>query len=1071
MMQRLILLVWSTVFVLTASASKSVPWEYTQQLDALVGIPDWYLETFDLDRGDLPRSRLEEPSWMPDRDLASVVGFVDPATCYPALETADANRDHIVTSEEYVTYVKLMGPDGYLDGIETFAELPLILQVNFNVLACLCQSSTGDDSCCVGPNAGIAIDGAYEDETATPEEASHLFIVCSLTTTAINRVLASAPPTTAPTRSPTESPTAAPTASPTLSPTASPTSPPTASPTKAPTSSPTASPTVGPTATPTKAPTPSPTVEPTSAPTKSPVSLSPTGPGETRAPTTAPSHSPTFSPTAPVTTPPTETPGPVTISVATQYEIGVQNDASQTDYAPQLIDAMGSMAPQVLAEMMGRRSLRQGRRLQIVGLPTSIDYMGSTECPSGVADGDFCEIVLHTVALIFQPDELVGAEDLADDFEVALMEAVARGDLGSTLNLLHPTTDVYILDDTFLAPFDDDSTDRDLSGGGITGIVVVGLAVIAVVGIVAARRGPAKEDEEELMPVRMEDEDKHEPDFDIDAEFPPLGAVSPDYGKGKDAMMDNDDVAAMSDVGGDGGADDSSSNAGSSGWSSSAGVSSLNTGSQDGLSADVPIAGVGAAVGAAAVASPPVSKSPSPEKEDSSTPAVSRADLDSAIEAGDWAAVGATAALLAAASDSQSYSSQSGYVDQSVSVSQSRGESNDSSLDATRAAELDHLVQSGDWEGVVLAAAKYEAAESGESHEGVAGDASTGDTSGSASASGESGNRSAAMPDTSSVGSSRSKSKKLEEYRQEVEELVRRVVPEEIQNVDEMMMQFQGREDELIETLRTMEERAVAQKARLGAQKQAKVQAKLKTSEERAADASVLSAKAAAAKTLVESEPMETEAKEIPPTEETAKRTLPTPEETKPKKMSRAQRQTALEEAIEAGDWEAVGEAAAMLSDSSLASADTEELKKIGDSLATGNDEFDDDGGSEDLDRLIEKGDWTGVVHAASGKAVDAPESTTEEEESRRIRRLKHLKEEEEALAQASIWQAIAEQTKQEQDETGKNTQAAANAADWAIGRSLQALVQAEQGERLTGEASSADGTRGAESQETEGEV
>jgi hypothetical protein len=92
----------------------------------------------------------------------------------------------------------------------------------------------------------------------------------------------------------------------------------------------------------------------------------------------------------------------------------------------------------------------------------------------------------------------------------------------------------------------------------------------------------------------------------------------------------------------------------------------------------------------------------------SEVPSVSRDQLDSLIESGDWAAVGATAALLAAASDSQS----------GTSLSRGPGgttRSHDSqSVDAARAAELDHLVDAGDWKGVVAAAAKFEAqAESG----------------------------------------------------------------------------------------------------------------------------------------------------------------------------------------------------------------------------------------------------------------------------------------------------------------------------------------------------------------------
>lgn len=65
--------------------------------------------------------------------------------------------------------------------------------------------------------------------------------------------------------------------------------------------------------------------------------------------------------------------------------------------------------------------------------------------------------------------------------------------------------------------------------------------------------------------------------------------------------------------------------------------------------------------------------------------------MDQLIEAGDWAAVGATAALLAAASDSQSANS--------VSRNSAHKSRDSQSADAARAAELDHLVDAGDWEG------------------------------------------------------------------------------------------------------------------------------------------------------------------------------------------------------------------------------------------------------------------------------------------------------------------------------------------------------------------------------------
>ena len=192
--------------------------------------------------------------------------------------------------------------------------------------------------------------------------------------------------------------------------------------------------------------------------------------------------------------------------------------------------------------------------------------------------------------------------------------------------------------------------------------------------------------------------------------------------------------------------------------------------------------------------------------------------------------MGATAALLAAASDSQSYSSKSQRTG-ATGATPSKSGSSVSSLDAARAAELDHLVDAGDWEGVVLAAAKYEAAEgtTGSRSGSVATDSDN--RSGSITGSGASGT----YPSVDSRSSTRSKAMKRQELRAQVEDLVQRVVPEEINNVDEMMLQFRGREEELVETLRTMQERAVAQKARQGAQKAAKQQAKRTVNEARAA--------------------------------------------------------------------------------------------------------------------------------------------------------------------------------------------------------------------------------------------
>ena len=68
---------------------------------------------------------------------------------------------------------------------------------------------------------------------------------------------------------------------------------------------------------------------------------------------------------------------------------------------------------------------------------------------------------------------------------------------------------------------------------------------------------------------------------------------------------------------------------------------------------------------------------------------------------------------MAAASDVNSQSLQSGSRSHSSRSGQAGSSAAVSSIDAARAAELDLLVDAGDWEGVVLAAAKFEVLEDG----------------------------------------------------------------------------------------------------------------------------------------------------------------------------------------------------------------------------------------------------------------------------------------------------------------------------------------------------------------------
>lgn len=144
-----------------------------------------------------------------------------------------------------------------------------------------------------------------------------------------------------------------------------------------------------------------------------------------------------------------------------------------------------------------------------------------------------------------------------------------------------------------------------------------------------------------------------------------------------------------------------------------------------------------------------------------------------------------------------------------------------------------------------------------------------------------------------------------------------------------------------------------------------------------------------------------------------------------------------------------------MLSDHSLASSvETDEILRLADGVSSQGSVSSRGNLSdraEELEDLIEKGDWTGVVNAAAGMTSESSKRKTAEDEARRQRRLKQRKEEEDAIAEAGIWDAIAEQTKQEGG-TASPDRGAREATDWAIGRSLDALGRAGEDDGLTRE-------------------
>ncbi|KAL7520730.1 hypothetical protein ACHAWX_005440 [Stephanocyclus meneghinianus] len=179
------------------------------------------------------------------------------------------------------------------------------------------------------------------------------------------------------------------------------------------------------------------------------------------------------------------------------------------------------------------------------------------------------------------------------------------------------------------------------------------------------------------------------------------------------------------------------------------------------------------------------------------TPLSNLDDLDSAIDAGNWGAVGALAAILAsrgAPPKKEPRSVASTRSGDSSARSGSRDSTTGPTLDQARAAEIDKLVEAGDWQGVVLAAARFEADQTmdGESYSASASRSSY--RSGSAQSTATPKSLATSGQSSTNIGSGRSQA----EIKAEVEALVRRVVPEEADNVDEMLTQFKGREEGML---------------------------------------------------------------------------------------------------------------------------------------------------------------------------------------------------------------------------------------------------------------------------------
>jgi hypothetical protein len=138
-------------------------------------------------------------------------------------------------------------------------------------------------------------------------------------------------------------------------------------------------------------------------------------------------------------------------------------------------------------------------------------------------------------------------------------------------------------------------------------------------------------------------------------------------------------------------------------------------------------------------------------------------------------------------------------------------------LDELESPELHPLIDGGDWEVVIRVAPILSSDDKSLDGSILSHQDSQGSVSIEGSATGSrtgSGITPHTFPSITLVTGA-SENRDRAELRRQVGELLQQVVPEEMEHLDEMMLQFEGFEEELLETLKTMQERQMATRLKL----------------------------------------------------------------------------------------------------------------------------------------------------------------------------------------------------------------------------------------------------------------
>jgi len=717
---------------------------------------------------------------------------------------------------------------------------------------------------------------------------------------------------------------------------------------------------------------------------------------------------------------------------------GNSHTYSRNEYIPDLQTSLDKLAGEISASLNDADDTRFRRKLTISVDQSVVNGVISENCPDTEPSNDRCEEVSASVGMYVTTDD---PEASKEQMEEAADTAVDDGRLQEILDSINSETPVRILSNSTINGEDPVNRGSNTDGGGsqslrarpIVGFVAVGLLAILLISMFLARRNKRSTENEAYVkpPYELADEDNlalkpeegelHVVDTGANGESnivssssSPVSSQDSSYATAGSGGVTRITAAAI-ETGQAGSStrymDQDSTSTGSSGWSSHDGLSSVDESSHTSDDVENLLRSVDARRGATQARILTATSLPSEYSNrdignnssrdaDGDEIASSFSDLDQAIHRGDWAAVGITAALLASRS-TESMSSGGQLIIHA----------------AHRAAKRDRLVAAGDWEADVNAAARFDSEESpvamasspvthGLQSTMSVGPGPVADSTESGTLLSTSFTRKSIAGNTPGTNGSRdSKVNRRLEYRAKIESLVNRIMPEEAVSIDEMMVQFRGREDKLVETLQTMRERQVAKRA-------------ARTTVEDKTDPIIASSLRSSAVAITSG------TGSSPP----AFVSVDGQDDEKPVASKNPNTQGKVSNNLlsvtESGGWDQVTVAGVQIEDQ--------------DDLNSENASFSTDSSTIETGAAGDAGGWANVVNAPSRQTtVDNNKNNNEE---KKARHLKRLLEEEEALAQADIWTAIAEQTKN--DAAVNENTGAGDAADWAIARILNALVQ-----------------------------